>query len=274
MTNASLLQSRSKGPARNLGLGAALVSFAACASNDTWIRGSDDAFRESGMHEEGWDGAADPRDPQGSLPQPPPASPPELPRTRSPASPREAWRNTYYDFPAEERGAKGVTLYDAACVPIARVTQAFHDKVCVQGSGSLVSGETVSFARRDCACAAVCPRTDQHICFEKLDPVRFPHGRGAAGTPITPFRSVAVDVSLVPLGTALFIPAYKGLRRPDGTVHDGCFLAEDRGLKVVGRHVDIFTGSEGGTVAWNRAVPSNEGVEVVVGARECPRGAP
>ena len=111
-------------------------------------------------------------------------------------------------------------------------------------ASSLAGGATISFAKRDCPCAAVCPRTDQKICFEKLDPTRFPHGRGAAGTSIVPFRTIAVDVSVVPLGTVVFIPEYQGLRRLDGSAHDGCFIAEDRGLKVVGRHVDVFTGSE------------------------------
>lgn len=250
----------------------------ACTSNEAWIKGSDDAYEKSGMSHEGWDDKGTVYDPEGMPPpaSPPRSSPPSGQTPRAPAAPvgegNDTWRNTYYDFPAEETGAKGATLYDASCAPITKVTQEFHDKVCVQGSGSLVTGETVSFAKRDCACASVCPRTNQRICFEKLDPKRFPHGRGAAGTAITPFRSVAVDPSLVPLGTALYIPAYRGLRRPDGTFHDGCFVAEDRGLKVVGRHVDIFTGSEDGTVAWNRAVPSNGGVEVVVGAPQCLRG--
>ncbi len=63
----------------------------------------------------------------------------------------------------------------------------------MQGSGRLGAGQTVSFAKRDCACAAVCPRTGQKICFERLDPARFPSGRGASGGPITPLRTVAVD---------------------------------------------------------------------------------
>lgn len=260
-----------------LGVSVAVLLLPACASNDSWIRGTDDAFKESGLGKEGWEqGQGAPLDPGAGPALPPPPGSDARPSrpTRVPAASSAPWRNTYYDFPAEETGVQGAVLYDASCGKIARVTQAFHDKVCVQGSGSLVTGETVSFAKRDCPCAAVCPRTNQRICFEKLDPKRFPYGRGAAGTPITPFRSVAVDVSLIPLGTPLLIPAYKGLRLLDGSVHDGCFVAEDRGLRVVGHHVDIFTGSEEGTVAWNRAVPSNDGVEVLVGSRECSRVAP
>jgi 3D (Asp-Asp-Asp) domain-containing protein len=181
----------------------------------------------------------------------------------------DVFRNTYYDFPREGAGAKDAVVFDAACAPIARVTQAFHDQVCVQGSGRLGTGETVSFAKRDCACAAVCPRTAQKICFERLDPTRFPHGRGATGSAIMPLRTVAVDPALIPLGTRFFVPEYVGLPRPDGSLHDGCFVAEDRGLKVVGRHIDLFTGDPAFTAQWNARVPSNRGVHVRMNDRRC-----
>jgi 3D (Asp-Asp-Asp) domain-containing protein len=186
--------------------------------------------------------------------------------------PEQLFRNTYYDFPREGAGAKGSTVFDASCAPIAKVTTEFHDRVCVQGSGRLQSGATVSFAKRGCACAAVCPRTGQQVCYERLDPGRFPHGRGALGKPITPLFSVAVDSKVIPLGTPIFVPEYVGLPRPDGTKHDGCFLAEDRGLKVVGRQIDVFTGDPALTTQWNALVPSNRGVHVAMNDPRCRRG--
>lgn len=174
----------------------------------------------------------------------------------------DVYRNTYYDFPSDGPGTKDATIFDAACAPIARVTAAFHDSVCVQGSGRLDDGATVSFARRGCACAALCPRSGQQICFERLDPARFPSGRGAMGRAITPLRTVAVDTALIPLGTSVYIPEYAGVLRPDGAAHDGCFLAEDRGVAVVGQHIDVFTGDPTITARWNAAVPSNRGVHV------------
>lgn len=174
----------------------------------------------------------------------------------------ERFRNTYYDFPKEDAGTKDAAIYDATCKLITNVTRDFHDRVCVQGSGRLSTGETISFAKRNCDCAAVCPRTDQKICFERLDPARFPTGRGALGKPITPLRSIAVDSSVIPLGTIVFIPEFKGLELADGRRHDGCFIAEDRGLKVVGRQIDIFTGDPSITAAVNSKVPSNKGVRV------------
>lgn len=181
------------------------------------------------------------------------------------------YRNTYYFFPEEpgypESGATR-QLFDKKCRVIRNVSKEFHDKLCVQGSGRLATGETVSFAKRGCTCAATCPRSSQKICYEALDPAKFPWGRGANGRAITPLRSVAVDPS-IPLGTVLYVPEMNGLRDLDGKAHDGCFVAEDRGSKVKGRQVDFFVGAAANGEAWNRAVPSNRGVHVVLGASQC-----
>ncbi|WP_437757272.1 3D domain-containing protein [Sorangium sp. So ce1389] len=186
-----------------------------------------------------------------------------------PALPPGLFRNTYYDFPSEGGGPKDAVLYDAACAPLATVPRSFHDQVCVQGSGRLASGDTVSFARRGCACADVCPRTGQQVCFERLDPRRFPYGRGATGRPITPLRTVAVDSTVIPLGTWLYVPELAGLPLPGGGRHDGCFVAEDRGIKVVGRQIDVFTGDPAVTARLNALFPSNRGVRLVLNDARC-----
>jgi 3D (Asp-Asp-Asp) domain-containing protein len=182
------------------------------------------------------------------------------------------FRNTYYNFPHQlDYRGPSVSLFDAQCHALAQVPRAFHDTLCVQGSGSLASGRTVSFARRDCECARLCPRSGQKICFAELDPATFPWGRGAAGTPIEPLRSVAVDVAVIPLGTPLFIPEFVGLpldTRGAGS-HDGCFIAEDRGIKVVGQHVDVFTGRVAMTKVWDARVPTNQGVTVFIDSPRC-----
>ncbi len=185
------------------------------------------------------------------------------------------FRNTYYDFP-NERDFSGnpVELKNASCQTIREVPQGFYDALCVQGSGTLASGETASFAKRDCSCARVCPRTGQQICFDTLSRQDFPWGRGAQGTPITPLLTVAVDSKIIPLGTAIYIPEYDGVPRDEaGTQHDGCFIAQDRGMKVQGQHVDVFTGLSAVTKLWNRHVPSNNGVHVYVDTARCSRAS-
>jgi 3D (Asp-Asp-Asp) domain-containing protein len=180
------------------------------------------------------------------------------------------FRNTYYDFPNEaDYAGASVALKSSRCETIAMVPRGFHDAVCVQGSGSLARGGTVSFARRDCACADVCPRTKQRICFDALDEASFPWGRGAAGVPITPLRSVAADPQVLPLGTVLYLPELDGVRGASGGPSDGCFVVEDRGLKVQGEHIDVFTGHPSETAALNAQVPSNRGVTVIVDSPRC-----
>ncbi len=177
------------------------------------------------------------------------------------------FKNTYYDFPDErDFGGDTLSLMNPSCKPIATVSREFFESVCVQGSGTLKAGGTVSFAKRDCACAPECPRTGQHICFDLLDKAIFPWGRGATGKPITPLLTVAVDSEVIPLGTSIYIPEYDGIARDasGGSAHDGCFLAEDRGLAVKGTHVDVFTGQREITRLWNTLVPTGKGVTVIV----------
>jgi 3D (Asp-Asp-Asp) domain-containing protein len=200
----------------------------------------------------------------------------------SSASPRPAaggrslgtFRNTYYDFPNEaEFDGPTVKLRNASCDVIREVPRGFFETLCVQGSGTLRSGPTVSFAKRDCGCAEICPRTQQRICFDLLDAAAFPWGRGATGKAITPLLTVAVDSNVIPLGTALYVPELDGLPRDvQGTsAHDGCFIAEDRGVKVQGKHVDVFTGHSALTAVWNKLVPSNRGVTVILDSPRCRR---
>jgi 3D (Asp-Asp-Asp) domain-containing protein len=199
-----------------------------------------------------------------------------LDRSGGGGRPLGTFRNTYYDFPREaDHSGAAVSLMSATCQPIAQVPRTFFEAVCVQGSGTLKRGGTVSFSRRDCACAEVCPRTGQKICFDALDAKAFPWGRGAAGTPITPMRTIAADTTVLPMGTVVYIPELDGAPRNDaGDVIDGCFVVEDRGLRVQGEHVDIFTGFPASTALLNERVPSNQGVTVVVSAPRCAHLSP
>lgn len=52
--------------------------------------------------------------------------------------------------------------------------------------------------------------------------------------PLRFLQSIAVDPKLIPLGSRVYIPAY----RHDG--HGGWFLAQDTGGAIKGRHVDVY----------------------------------
>ena len=52
--------------------------------------------------------------------------------------------------------------------------------------------------------------------------------------PLRYYQSIAVDPSVIALGSLVYIPAY----RDDG--HGGWFLAQDTGGAIIGRHVDVY----------------------------------
>jgi 3D (Asp-Asp-Asp) domain-containing protein len=74
--------------------------------------------------------------------------------------------------------------------------------------------------------------------------VKHPEGCGARHIPLLPYRTVAVDPSVIPVASVLYVPALRGQRFTlDGRdfVHDGYLFAGDRGGAIRGRHIDMFT---------------------------------
>lgn len=71
-------------------------------------------------------------------------------------------------------------------------------------------------------------------------------GDGVQNYKLIPFRTIAVDKSIIPYGTVIFIPNVKGklFILPNGleVIHDGYFFAGDTGSAIKGNHIDIFTG--------------------------------
>ena len=55
-----------------------------------------------------------------------------------------------------------------------------------------------------------------------------------ASLPLRPLQSIAVDPSVIPLGSRVYIPAY----RHDG--HGGWFVAQDTGGAIVGHRIDVY----------------------------------
>jgi 3D (Asp-Asp-Asp) domain-containing protein len=55
-----------------------------------------------------------------------------------------------------------------------------------------------------------------------------------AGSPIGSYRSIAVDPSVIALGSRVYIPAYKH----DG--YGGWFVAQDTGGAISGNHIDVY----------------------------------
>lgn len=111
-------------------------------------------------------------------------------------------------------------------------TESFVEELKMEGSGWLADGRVVNYAGR-------C-RFGVGTCFEVMDTKRYPYGRGAHRRPLVPWRSVAVDRLLIPIGETLYVPEFDGLPLPDGSVHDGCLRADDTGSAIRRRLIDFF----------------------------------
>jgi 3D (Asp-Asp-Asp) domain-containing protein len=154
------------------------------------------------------------------------------------------FRVTFY-FVAEEAARGPWPLYAPSCRSVlAYTSRHFHHELSLEGTGRLLDGRLLNFSER-CECARA-GHGGSRACYEEVDRASFPWGKGGRlggrVLPLRPFRSVAVDTALIPLGTALFIPAWRGGYWPDGSPRDGCFRAEDSGARVRGQHLDLFVG--------------------------------
>ncbi|MBI4083004.1 MAG: hypothetical protein HY423_10380 [Candidatus Lambdaproteobacteria bacterium] len=155
------------------------------------------------------------------------------------------FRLTYY-YVAQEDHIGPWPLHGKGCREVLAYTSgAFLLELSREGTGRLRDGRLLNFAER-CGCAQP-GHGGERLCYEVLNPTEYPWGKGARlGTrhhALRPLRSLAVDPAVVPLGTALYLPAWRGRRGPDGRLLDGCFTAADSGLMVRGRSLDLFAGS-------------------------------
>ena len=98
--------------------------------------------------------------------------------------------------------------------------------------------------------------------------MRFPFGRGNGERPLIPYKSVAVDPKIVPIGEPMYIPELDGLVLPDGTVHDGCVRADDTGGHIKGNHVDFFVVTYAG---FKELLEQTDGLDHITPHVQAPR---
>ena len=63
------------------------------------------------------------------------------------------------------------------------------------------------------------------------------------GCKVVPMRTLAVDKSIIPRRTVVFIKETVGLKMPNGQPHDGYWYASDVGGAIKGERIDLYTGS-------------------------------
>lgn len=125
-----------------------------------------------------------------------------------------------------------VELYTRDGLFMQRVSERLAWALRMEGSGLMSDGRVINYTGK-CAYG-------YGTCFEQLDEHVHPFGRGAGQRPLVPFKSVAVDPHLVPIGEPLYIPELDGLVLPDGSIHDGCVRADDTGGGIKRRKMDFF----------------------------------
>ncbi len=125
-----------------------------------------------------------------------------------------------------------VDLYTPKGDFLSVVPYRFYRSLRMEGSGILSDGRVVNYAGR-CSYG-------QGTCFQELDREEYPVGRGAGRRALVPFKSVAVDRRLIPIGEPLYVPELDGIALPDGTIHDGCVRADDTGGGIKRRKMDFF----------------------------------
>jgi 3D (Asp-Asp-Asp) domain-containing protein len=96
-------------------------------------------------------------------------------------------------------------------------------------------------------------------------------GRDSLGCRLQPMRTVAVDPTVFPRHSVLFIKQTVGLRMPDGSAHDGYWYASDVGGAIKGARIDLFTGAGAASMKVLQALNQSTISAVKVGIFEgCP----
>ena len=126
-------------------------------------------------------------------------------------------------------GKRDAELLDVRGRLIVRTHRRFRKELLMEGSGRLRDGRVVVFHKKL-----------NGVNRFRISNTRY--GRTSRGCALVPYRTIAVDPGVVPLGSKVFIPQLAGTKLPDGSTHDGVFLATDRG-QFRGAHVDVFVGA-------------------------------
>lgn len=77
-------------------------------------------------------------------------------------------------------------------------------------------------------------------------PARGTYGDGVRNLRLVPYRTIAVDSDVLPIGSVIYVPIARGssivLPTGEELSHDGYFFAGDTGGAIKGTHVDVFCG--------------------------------
>ncbi|MHA1564248.1 MAG: 3D domain-containing protein [Alphaproteobacteria bacterium] len=119
------------------------------------------------------------------------------------------------------RNIRGHVLYQAS--------REFVEAASIEGSAKLNNGQILNYRSR----------VGKEVRWMRVDA---PYGIGSTGCALVPMRSAAVDPEVIRVGSKLLIAETRGIRLPDGSLHDGIWEAVDIGTSIKGKRIDLFTG--------------------------------
>ena len=96
-------------------------------------------------------------------------------------------------------------------------------------------------------------------------------GLDSLGCKVVPMRTIAVDKTVIPRRTVIFIKETVGVKMPDGRDHDGYWYATDVGGAIKGQRIDLYTGNGAASMKPMRQLNLTKLTAVKVGNFEgCP----
>lgn len=161
------------------------------------------------------------------------------------------WQLTQYWIAREQAGARdrhAAALFARGGRAITYACPTFVAELTMEGTGLTWDDRLLNWDGRE----------GQRACFVEVDRGSYPYGIGVQGYSLVPYRSLAVDRRYIPIGRTVEMVELAGLLLPDGTLHDGCFVAVDGGGAIVGHHIDLFVPSaaEWQQLSLSRRLPS------------------
>jgi 3D (Asp-Asp-Asp) domain-containing protein len=136
------------------------------------------------------------------------------------------FRVTFYWLVEEDnyQGNKTNPLYTSDGKLVGKFTSQFIHDFQIESCALLSDGRVISYLKKANRCQVV----DMPI--------------GAGGYCLKELRSVAVDPSIVPIGSKLYIKDAADIPLGDSLMHDGIFEANDVGSAIKGNHIDVYLG--------------------------------
>lgn len=165
---------------------------------------------------------------------------------------------THYNVPRVQNTPSGIPLLDISGNRLgATLSRRDWCDAAVEGTIQVLDDSSVpktyNFARGstvqvDCSSffPSLPPAVIQGTNRSRFKLSKGAYGEGTDGLILVPYRTIAVDRAVIPIGSVIYIPAAKGqqVTLPSGekVVHDGYFYAADVGGAIKNNHIDVFIG--------------------------------